>query len=68
MNFRCSSLKKEKIMKQKVLKAEQACTHFISVSGACIGNKTISCVALQIDWSQNETKVVVDNNLKIILL
>lgn len=58
-------------MKQKVLKAEQACTHFISVSGACIGNKTISCVALhalQIDWSQNETKVVVDNNLKIILL
>lgn len=55
-------------MKQKVLKAEQACTHFISGSGACIGNKTISCVALQIDWSQNETKVVVDNNLKIILL
>ena len=55
-------------MKQKVLKAEQACTHFISVSGACIGNKTICCVALQIDWSQNETKVVVDNNLKIILL
>ena len=55
-------------MKQKVLKAEQACTHFISGSGACIGNKTISCVALQIDWSQNETKIVVDNNLKFLLL